>query len=229
MIRLYTAVGRFELQKDGNGRKQPIVIVNQKESALSREEMVLWSCLMWNIMTKEEVGESYEKKALQVGLESSRFEAVLQRMETRHLIISAEAEKGDSALYRLLANLYVVPIRSSFFVKVQAFLRLLLLEGVPFSTAKILFRSEQHTDMERKVLHLASQAYLSCAEILKCIAEGVTDVSSSEKVLKALYDDDYSTCDNLGWFMQFYDNHRQILEAISMLYLNRNVIFDRWY
>lgn len=229
MIRLYTAVGRFELQKDGNGRKQPIVIVNQKESALSREEMVLWSCLMWNIMTKEEVGESYEKKALQVGLEPSRFEAVLQRMETRHLIISAEAEKGDSALYRLLANLYVVPIRSSFFVKVQAFLRLLFLEGVPFSTAKILFRSEQHTDMERKVLHLASQTYLSCAEILKCIAEGVTDVSSSEKVLKALYDDDYSTCDNLGWFMQFYDNHRQILEAISMLYLNRNVIFDRWY
>lgn len=229
MIRLYTAVGRFELQKDGNGRKQPIVIVNQKESALSREEMVLWSCLMWNIMTKEEVGESYEKKVLQVGLEPSRFEAVLQRMETRHLIISAEAEKGDSALYRLLANLYVVPIRSSFFVKVQAFLRLLFLEGVPFSTAKILFRSEQHTDMERKVLHLASQTYLSCAEILKCIAEGVTDVSSSEKVLKALYDDDYSTCDNLGWFMQFYDNHRQILEAISMLYLNRNVIFDRWY
>ena len=229
MIRLYTAVGRFELQKDGNGRKQPIVIVNQKESALSREEMVLWSCLMWNIMTKEEVGESYEKKALQVGLEPPRFEAVLQRMETRHLIISAEAEKGDSALYRLLANLYVVPIRSSFFVKVQAFLRLLFLEGVPFSTAKILFRSEQHTDMERKVLHLASQTYLSCAEILKCIAEGVTDVSSSEKVLKALYDDDYSTCDNLGWFMQFYDNHRQILEAISMLYLNRNVIFDRWY
>ena len=229
MIRLYTAVGRFELQKDGNGRKQPIVIVNQKESALSGEEMVLWSCLMWNIMTKEEVGESYEKKALQVGLEPSRFEAVLQRMETRHLIISAEAEKGDSALYRLLANLYVVPIRSSFFVKVQAFLRLLFLEGVPFSTAKILFRSEQHTDMERKVLHLASQTYLSCAEILKCIAEGVTDVSSSEKVLKALYDDDYSTCDNLGWFMQFYDNHRQILEAISMLYLNRNVIFDRWY
>ena len=229
MIRLYTAVGRFELQKDGNGRKQPIVIVNQKESALSREEMVLWSCLMWNIMTKEEVGESYEKKALQVGLKTSRFEAVLQRMETRHLIISAEAEKGDSALYRLLANLYIVPIRSSFFVKVQAFLRLLFLEGVPFSTAKILFRSEQHTDMERKVLHLASQTYLSCAEILKCIAEGVTDVSSSEKVLKALYDDDYSTCDNLGWFMQFYDNHRQILEAISMLYLNRNVIFDRWY
>ena len=180
-------------------------------------------------MTKEEVGESYEKKALQVGLEPSRFEAVLQRMETRHLIISAEAEKGDSALYRLLANLYIVPIRSSFFVKVQAFLRLLFLEGVPFSTAKILFRSEQHTDMERKVLHLASQTYLSCAEILKCIAEGVTDVSSSEKVLKALYDDDYSACDNLGWFMQFYDNHRQILEAISMLYLNRNVIFDRWY
>ena len=47
--------------------------------------------------------------------------------------------------------------------------------------------------------------------------------------LAVLYDDDYSTCDNLGWFMRFYDNHKSILEAISTLYLNRNVIFDKWY
>ena len=38
-----------------------------------------------------------------------------------------------------------------------------------------------------------------------------------------------STCDNLGWFMRFYDDHKNILEAISTLYLKRNVIFDKWY
>ena len=95
--------------------------------------------------------------------------------------------------------------------------------------AAIVFRPERYTKMEKKVLHLAKQTHLSCAEILKCIEENVTDVSTSEKVLSAIYDDDYSTCDNLGWFMRFYDDHRDILEAISTLYLNRNVVFDKWY
>lgn len=229
MVRLYTAVGRYELRKEANGVKQPIVTVNLKEAALSMEEMLLWSCLMWNIMNKDEAKEAFREKALQSGIAPNRFEAVLQRLELRHLIVSAEGEKGDIALYKLLANLYVVPINSSFSVKVQAFLRLFLFEHIPFSVAKIVFRQEKYTEMEKKVLHLASQTHLSCAEILKCIENDVTDVSTSEKVIEALYDDDYSTCDNLGLFMWFYDSHKKILEAISTLYLNRNVIFDKWY
>ena len=229
MVRLYVAVGRYELKNEGNGIKQPIVVVNLKESALSREEMVLWSCLMWNIMTKEEAQKAFEEKAKRSDVDPERFEAVLQRLEVRHLIVSAQGEKGDIALYKLLANLYVVPINSRFSVKVQAFLRLVLFEKVPVSVAKIVFRQEHYTEMEKKVLHLANQTHLSCAEILKCIENDVTDVSTSEKVIDALYDDDYSTCDNLGLFMWFYDNHRRILEAISTLYLSRNVIFDKWY
>ena len=229
MVRLYTAVGRYELRNEGNGRKQPIVTVNLKEAALTLEEMVLWSCLMWNIMTKEEAKAAFSEKARNTGVNSERFDAILQRLEIRNLVVSAEAEKGDIALYKLLANLYVVPINSSLSVKIQAFIRLVLFERVPISVARLVFRSENYTEMEKKVLHLARQSHLSCAEILKCIEEGVTDVSTSEKVLDAIYDDDYSTCDNLGLFMWFYDNHRRILEAISTLYLNRNVILDKWY
>lgn len=162
-------------------------------------------------------------------MEPSRFEQVLERLIIRHLVVVAESDRGDEALYKLLANLYVVPMKNGILLKVQAFSRLVFRERVPVSVAKIVFRPERYTAMEKKVLHLAKQTHLSCAEILKCIAEGVTDVSSSEKVLKALYDDDYSTCDNLGWFMRFYDDHRSILEAISTLYLNRNVVFDQWY
>ena len=229
MVKLYTAVGRYELKNEGNGKKQPTVTVNLKEAALTLEEMLVWSCLMWNIMTKEEIKTAFREKALKADVDPERFDAILQRLEVRHLVVSAEAEKGDIALYKLLANLYVVPINSSFIVKIQAFIRLVVFERVPFSVAKIIFRTEKYTDMEKKVLHLAKQSHLSCAEILKCIEESVTDVSTSEKVLEAIYDDDYSTCDNLGLFMWFYDNHRRILEAISTLYLNRNVIFDKWY
>ena len=228
MVRLYTAVGRYRVNNE-NGIRQPIVTVNMKESALSMEEMILWSCLMWNIVTKAEADELFRKRVQGTGIDSERFDAVLERLIVRHLVVSAEAEKGDEALYKLLANLYVVPMKSSLLIRIQAFCRLVFAEHVPMRIAAIVFRPERYTKMEKKVLHLAKQTHLSCAEILKCIEENVTDVSTSEKVLTALYDNDYSTCDNLGWFMRFYDDHRDILEAISTLYLNRNVVFDKWY
>ena len=65
MITLYTSVGRYELRKNENGEKQPIVTVDQKEMALSREELLLWSCLMWGILTKEEAkADTIFKKVL---------------------------------------------------------------------------------------------------------------------------------------------------------------------
>ena len=228
MVKLYTAVGRYEAKIKAGG-KVPTITVNRKEAELQIEEMILWSCLMWNIVTKDEARSAYLKKSLEYGVDPLRFDAVLERLQVRHLVVSAEADRGDEALYKLLANLYVIPMKGSFPVKVKAFCKLVFMDHVPFSVAKIVFRPEKYTDMEKKVMHLAGQAHLSCAEILKCIEENVTDVSTSEKVLTALYDDDYSTCDNLEWFMRFYDNHKIILEAISTLYLNRNVIFDKWY
>ena len=219
MVKLYTAVGRYRVSKE-NGIRHPIVTVNMKDAELSMEEMILWSCLMWNIVTKSEAIELYKKRTEGTGMDAARFDAVLERLIVRHLVVSAEAEKGDEALYKLLANLYVVPMKSSFLIKTQAFCRLVFSEHVPMRIAAIVFRPERYTKMEKKVLHLAKQTHLSCAEILKCIEENVTDVSTSEKVLTALYDDDYSTCDNLGWFMRFYDDYRDILEAISTLYLS---------
>ena len=136
MITLYTAVGRYELRKNENGEKQPIVTVDQKEMALGREELLLWSCLMWEILTKEEVKTYFLKKAVRMDVSQERFDAVLQRLEVRQLVVSAQAEKGDIALYRLLAKLYVIPLESSFMVKVQAFFRFIFFEKLPLTVAK---------------------------------------------------------------------------------------------
>ena len=73
MITLYTAVGRYELRKNENGEKQPIVTVDQKEMALSREELLLWSCLMWEILTKEECKNLFFEE----GCEDGRFSGTL--------------------------------------------------------------------------------------------------------------------------------------------------------
>ena len=220
MITLYTSVGRYELRKNENGEKQLIVTVDQKEMALSREELLLWSCLMWGILTKEEAKTYFLKKAERMDVSQERFDAVLQRLEVRQLVVSAQAEKGDLALYRLLANLYVIPLESSFMVKVQAFFRFIFFEKLPLTVAKNVF---QNTEMERRVLHLARKARLSCAEILACIANDEIDTSigNQSELQKE------KARDNLGFFLWFCDGHRKALEAISTLYLNKDIIFDK--
>lgn len=223
MITLYTSVGRYELRKNENGEKQLIVTVDQKEMALSREELLLWSCLMWGILTKEEAKTYFLKKAERMDVSQERFDAVLQRLEVRQLVVSAQAEKGDLALYRLLANLYVIPLESSFMVKVQAFFRFIFFEKLPLTVAKNVFQKENYTEMERRVLHLARKARLSCAEILACIANDEIDTSigNQSELQKE------KARDNLGFFLWFCDGHRKALEAISTLYLNKDIIFDK--
>ena len=223
MITLYTAVGRYELRRNENGEKQPIVIIDQKEMTLSREELLLWSCLMWEILTKEEAKTYFLKKAVRMDVSQERFDAVLQRLEVRQLVVSAQAEKGDIALYRLLANLYVIPLESSFMVKVQAFFRFIFFEKLPLTVAKNVFQKENYTEMERRVLHLARKARLSCAEILACIANDEIDTSigNQSELQKE------KARDNLGFFLWFCDGHRKALEAISTLYLNTDIIFDK--
>ena len=223
MITLYTAVGRYELRRNENGEKQPIVIIDQKEMTLSREELLLWSCLMWEILTKEEAKTYFLKKAVRMDVSQERFDAVLQRLEVRQLVVSAQAEKGDIALYRLLANLYVIPLESSFMVKVQAFFLFIFFEKLPLTVAKNVFQKENYTEMERRVLHLARKARLSCAEILACIANDEIDTSigNQSELQKE------KARDNLGFFLWFCDGHRKALEAISTLYLNKDIIFDK--
>ena len=223
MITLYTAVGRYELRKNENGEKQPIVTVAQKEMALSREELLLWSCLMWEMLTKEEAKTYFLKKAVRMDVSQERFDAVLQRLEVRQLVVSAQAEKGDIALYRLLAKLYVIPLESSFMVKVQAFFRFIFFEKLPLTVAKNVFQRENYTEMERRVLHLARKARLSCAEILACIANDEIDTSIGNQ---SEFQKEKAR-DNLGFFLWFCDGHRKALEAISTLYLNKDIIFDK--
>ena len=223
MITLYTAVGRYELRKNENGEKQPIVTVDQKEMALSREELLLWSCLMWEILTKEEAKTYFLKKAVRMDVSQERFDAVLQRLEVRQLVVSAQAEKGDIALYRLLAKLYVIPLESSFMVKVQAFFRFIFFEKLPLTVAKNVFQKENYTKMERSVQHLARKSRLSCAEILACIANDEIDTSIGNQ---SEFQKEKAR-DNLGFFLWFCDGHRKALEAISTLYLNKDIIFDK--
>ena len=54
MLTLYTAVGSLQFV-NVNGKPVPHVINNQKEYGMSKEELLVWSCLVFQILTYPEL------------------------------------------------------------------------------------------------------------------------------------------------------------------------------
>ena len=137
---------------------------------------------------------------------------------------------GDTdfeALYDLLGGLYVIPISESIPLRVMTFLKMVLLEGVAVSKARQLFQRDQPNQREAQILALSKQALLSAAELIKCAEAGVSDLSTDQKVMAALYNDDFTTCDNIRWEMMQAESREDVTLAVANLYLRKQIIFER--
>ena len=102
-----------------------------------------------------------------------------------------------------------------------------MVDGHTIHEAGILFRSPKLRDSERRVLALVRQTILSTAELVKCAELGVTDLTTTEKVMDALYNDADTTSDNLPDLMYGAASRNEITQAVSNLYLNRKITFAR--
>ena len=76
-------------------------------------------------------------------------------------------------------------------------------------------------------LNLSKQALLSTAELIKCVETKTYDVSTSDKLLTALYDDTETTSRNISFLMRDKPSTVPVLTAISNLYLRQQIIFQR--
>lgn len=74
-----------------------------------------------------------------------------------------------------------------------AFFRLVVLRGIPFAKAKALLIRDKRTGQEARIMRLVHQALMSVGELVKCVEIGADDVSTDEKLMWALYDDNYTT------------------------------------
>ena len=63
---LYTAIGKYEFRKDKEGNRLPVIIDEEKEYTLDIWEMILWSSLIWNIHTYDEITKIFYKKEREV-------------------------------------------------------------------------------------------------------------------------------------------------------------------
>lgn len=62
MITLYTSIGHYRLVSGKNNVSYPVITANGKEHRLDTKELLLWSSLMWNLLTFDELKSLYGEK-----------------------------------------------------------------------------------------------------------------------------------------------------------------------
>lgn len=155
------------------------------------------------------------------------MEDCLGRLCTRGLVASGSGETDFEALYDLLGGLYVTPLSESLSLRLTAFLKLTVLKGISVARAWELFRRDRPSEQEARVMALSRQALLSTAELVKCAEVGARDISTDEKLMDALYDDDDTTSDNIADMMLTAESREWVTMAVANLYLRKQIIFQR--
>ena len=225
---LFTAVGRLTRTKDQHGIDCPMIILGGKEYMLDLQELLLWTCLNWRIVKKDEIAVLYDKLSNGSGYVPSRtLDACVNRMITRGLIVSGTGETEYDALYDLLSAMYIIPICGKPLLQFLTVARLVLLNQVKFSIARRILRRDQKSEDEKRVMDLARQAILSTAEIIRCIEMDVTNLPNSDSIMEAIYNDRETTSDNIGDLVKTAPCTREVLVAVANLYLRKQLIFDR--
>ena len=74
---------------------------------------------------------------------------------------------------------------------------------------------------------LSRQALLSTAELIKCAEVGAIDVSTDEKLMEVLFDNDCTTSDSIAFEMLEAKNRVPVTLAVANLYLRKQIIFER--
>ena len=225
---LYTAVGRFERRKNGDKRSYPVIILGGTEYMVDIQEMAIWTILNWRISRKAEIRVLYQNACLDSEFITSRtWDSCVERLLTRGLLVCGTGETEYDALYDLLSTLYIIPAGGSMFLRLLSFCKLTIFHHVPFSAARKLFQKDYRSDREKQVIHLARQALLSTAEIIKCIEKDIRCLPDEHSILEGLYNDPYTTSDNISNLVKSGSCTESVTLAVANLYLRQQIIFER--
>ena len=227
MKKLYTAVGIFKERRGKKGMTYPYVEIGNQEFVLDAQEMIFWSALNWRILSESEIKDFYQKKIKELDVDYHKtVEACQYHLMQRGLIAEGVGETSADALYDLFSNLYIVPVSENIFIRVFSFAKLTL-RGIPFSaTKRILFRDKRNQG-EALVMSLANQAIFSTAELIKCVEQNKTSFKCDEDILDALYNDEYTTSENIAYSAKSSPVCRDVLTNVANLYLRQQVVLGR--
>lgn len=228
MKMLYTAVGIFKLKNQGKNNVYPTVILSGKERRLDVQEMMIWSALNWRITDDKKLYTYYSEQEKKSGVVFSRsYTDTLNRLIVRGLVASGRGENGEEALYDLISGLYIIPLYQSPFIRIISFLRMVFIFKLPYEKAKVLFERDKKDKSERRIMKLAFSAPMSTAEMVKCIDKNIDFILNEDDVMEFLYDDKFTTSENIAESVRGLSSVRTVLTAVSNLYLRRQILFER--
>ena len=228
MKELYTAVGIFKLKNQGKNNVYPTVILSGNECRLDVQEMMIWSALNWRITDDKKLYTYYSEQKKKSGVVFSRsYTDTLNRLIVRGLVASGRGENGEEALYDLISGLYIIPLYQSPLIRIISFLRMVFIFKLPYEKAKVLFERDKKNKNERRIMKLAFSAPMSTAEIVKCIDKNIDFILNEDDVVEFLYDDKFTTSENIAESVRGLSSVRTVLTAVSNLYLRRQILFER--
>lgn len=223
MMTFYAAVGSYRIKTE-DGHKVPYIQKLGKLYPISIPEFVIWSTLLWEVLTYDELEKFYQQQIGELKGKAPAFDEMLNMLIKRKLIIRGIGYTGRDALYNMLSDAFVIPFRISGGRRMLNVLRLWCGGKISLLEAHRIMKTRISTEAEDRVMALVEQAPLSTSEIIRCFERNITDVSTTEKVIAGVYPDSVQATIANEEFMSAYSG--QVLEAISNLYLNREVILE---
>lgn len=224
----YTAVGNLEQVTGGVNKHHPTVKAGGEKLIVDIPEAVIWTLLSGRIMDMPNLEKMYTSRVEALGIENMPgCGAYIDRLLQRGIVVQGTGETGHDALFDLLRDLLIVPVKLSLPKKLSLFVRMLVKYRAPLHLATRHFRKPHLSYCEREVLKLVSATPMSAAEIITCIEKGHGPITSIEDVLSAIYGDEYTTFANIGDEARLAANEMACLTAIANMYLRQIVTFER--
>ena len=221
----YTAVGSYQMRTE-NGREMPYILRMGRLEPISIPEFFIWSHLLWEVETYDEIREFYQNQSKSLGVRLPNLDQALKMLIKRKLIAKGIGYTGEDALYDMLSAAFVLPIHTLGKKKLSSVIRLLVKGRITGREAIRAMRPEHLTGDENRVMKLVRQTPLSVSELIRCIENGVRDVDTPEKVITAIYTDEEDTQERMQITSRQADCKTAVLEAVANLYLRRRVILD---
>ena len=221
----YTAVGSYQMRTE-NGREMPYILRMGCLEPISIPEFFIWSHLLWEVETYDEIREFYQNQSKSLGVRLPNLDQALKMLIKRKLIAKGIGYTGEDALYDMLSAAFVLPIHTLGKKKLSSVIRLLVKGRITGREAIRAMRPEHLTGDENRVMKLVRQTPLSVSELIRCIENGVWDVDTPEKVITAIYTDEEDTQERMQITSRQADCKTAVLEAVANLYLRRRVMLD---
>lgn len=225
MMTFYAAAGCYRIQTE-DGHKVPYIQRLGKLYPISIPEFAIWSTLLWEVMTYQELKGEYDTLMSAVDGDAPNFDELLALLEKRKLVVKGMGYTGEDALYGMLADAFVVPFRFSGGKKAVSALKLIVQGKMRISDIGVAMRNARLSPNEERVLHLVRQTPLSTAELVRCFEKNIRDVSSTEKVIASIYPEEELDQEHIANEVVLSEQAKVVLEAVSNLYLHRQVILE---